>query len=195
MTSSVSTNRCTLSSGMLSEFCLVLVNSALFWAVAFSIFWTESKTAQKTCLAGRSFSFTTSISHYMCNIKGLYLTTNGKNTASLESAIQQWTWSYVVFRTPRNFTGGFLSKTSKHCSTITPLTTHRLTCSCGASYIGQKQSNLRNRIQRNRNQLLIRLVSLQAYAGNADPQIDFHNCEVVCNDNWRRLPILELFSQ
>ena len=67
---------------------------------------------------------------------------------------------------------------------------YKLTCSCGASYIGQTQRNLINRIEEHRT-LLSSLVSRHLQS-NPDHRVDFHNPEVTGSDNsWRRLQILE----
>ena len=65
---------------------------------------------------------------------------------------------------------------------------YKLTCSCGASYIGQTQRNLINRIEEHRTSLSSSVCRhLQA---NPD-RVDFHNPEVIDSDNsWRRLQIL-----
>jgi len=66
---------------------------------------------------------------------------------------------------------------------------YKLTCSCGASYIGQTQRNLINRIEEHPTSLSSSVCRhLQA---NPDHRVDFHNPEVVGSDNWRRLQILE----
>ena len=67
---------------------------------------------------------------------------------------------------------------------------YKLTCSCGASYIGQTQRNLINRIEEHRTSLSSALCRhLQA---NPDHRVDFHNPEVIGSDsNGRRLQILE----
>ena len=68
---------------------------------------------------------------------------------------------------------------------------YKLTCSCGASYIGQTQRNLINRIEEHRTSLSSSVCRhLQA---NPDHRVDFHNPnpEVTGSDNWRRLQILE----
>ena len=67
---------------------------------------------------------------------------------------------------------------------------YKLTWSCGASYIGQTQRNLINRIEEHRTSLSSSVPRhLQA---NLDHRVDFHNPEVIGSDNnWRRLQILE----
>jgi len=66
---------------------------------------------------------------------------------------------------------------------------YKLTCSCGASYIGQTQCNLINRIEEHRTSLSSSVCRhLQA---NPDHRVDFHNPEVIGSDNWRRLQITE----
>ena len=67
---------------------------------------------------------------------------------------------------------------------------YKLTCSCGASYIGQTQRNLINRIEEHRTSLSSAVCRhLQA---NPDHLVDFHNLEDIGSDNnWRRLQILE----
>ena len=67
---------------------------------------------------------------------------------------------------------------------------YKLTCSCGASYIGQTQRNLINRIEEHRTSLSSSVrIHLQA---NANHRVVFHNPEVIGSDNnWRRLQILE----
>ena len=67
---------------------------------------------------------------------------------------------------------------------------YKLTCSCGASYIGQTQRNLINRIEEHRTSRSSSVCRhLQA---NPDHRVDFHNPEVIGSDNnWRRLQILE----
>jgi len=67
---------------------------------------------------------------------------------------------------------------------------YKLTCSCGASYIGQTQRTLINRIEEHRTSLSSSACRhLQA---NPDHRVDFHNHEVIGSDNnWRRLQILE----
>jgi len=67
---------------------------------------------------------------------------------------------------------------------------YKLTCSCGASYIGETQRNLKNRIEEHRTSLSSSICRhLQA---NPDHRVDFHNPEVIGSDNnWRRLQILE----
>ena len=67
---------------------------------------------------------------------------------------------------------------------------YKLTCSCVASYIGQTQRNLINRIEEHRTSLSFSVCShLQA---NPDHRADFHYPEVIGSDNnWRRLQILE----
>ena len=67
---------------------------------------------------------------------------------------------------------------------------YKLTCSCGASYIGQTQCNLINRIEERRTSLSSSVCRhLQA---NPDHRVVFHNPEVIGSDNnWRRLQILE----
>ena len=66
---------------------------------------------------------------------------------------------------------------------------YKLTCSCGASYIGQTQRNLINCIEEHRTSLSSAVCRhLQA---NPDHRVDFHNPEVIGSDNnWRRLQIL-----
>jgi len=54
---------------------------------------------------------------------------------------------------------------------------YKLTCSCGASYIGQTQDNLINRIEEHRTSLSSSVCRhLQA---NPDHRVDFHNPEVI----------------
>ena len=67
---------------------------------------------------------------------------------------------------------------------------YKLTCSCGASYIGQTQRNLINRTEEHRTSLSSSVCRhLQA---NPDHRVDLHNPEVIGSDNnWRRLQILE----
>ena len=67
---------------------------------------------------------------------------------------------------------------------------YKLTCSCGASYIGQTQRNLINRIEEHRTSLSSSVCRhLQT---NPDNRVDFHNPEVIGSDNnGRRLQILE----
>ena len=67
---------------------------------------------------------------------------------------------------------------------------YKLTCSCGASYIGQTQRNLINRIEEHRTSLSSSVCRhLQA---NPDHRVDFHNPVVIGSDNnWRQLQILE----
>ena len=66
---------------------------------------------------------------------------------------------------------------------------YKLTCSCGASYIGQTQRNLINRIEEHRTSLSSSVCRhLQA---NPDHRVVFHNPEVIGSDNRRRLQILE----
>jgi len=67
---------------------------------------------------------------------------------------------------------------------------YKLTCSCGASYIGQTQRNLINRIEEHRTSPSSSVCRhLQA---NSDHRVNFHNPEVIGSDNnWRRLQILE----
>ena len=66
---------------------------------------------------------------------------------------------------------------------------YKLTCSCGASYIGQKQHNLINRVEEHQTSLSSSVCRhLQA---NPDHGVDFHNPEVIGNDNWRQQQILE----
>ena len=67
---------------------------------------------------------------------------------------------------------------------------YKLTCSCGASYIGQTQRSLINRIEEHRTSLSSSVSRhLQA---NPDHRLDFHNPEVISSDNnWWRLQILE----
>ena len=74
------------------------------------------------------------------------------------------------------------------CRSGFPIAT--LTCSCGASYIGQTQRNLIKCIEEHRTSLSSSVCRhLQA---NPDHRVDFHNPEVIGSDNnWRRLQILE----
>ena len=67
---------------------------------------------------------------------------------------------------------------------------YKLTCSCGASYIGQTQRNIINRIEEHRTSLGSSVCRhLQA---NPDHRVDSHNPEVIGSDNnWRWLKILE----
>ena len=66
---------------------------------------------------------------------------------------------------------------------------YKLTCSCGASYIGQTQRNLINRIKEHR--MSISSSVCRHLQANPDHRVDFHNPEVIASDNWRRLQILE----
>ena len=67
---------------------------------------------------------------------------------------------------------------------------YKLTCSCGASYIGQTQRNLINRIEEHRTSLSS--AACRHLQANPDHRVDFHNPEVIDSDNnWRRLQILE----
>jgi len=66
---------------------------------------------------------------------------------------------------------------------------YKLTCSCGASYIGQTQRNLISCIEEHRTSLSS-LVCRHLQA-NPHHRVDFHNPEVIGSDNWRRLQILE----
>ena len=70
------------------------------------------------------------------------------------------------------------------------ITVYKLTCSCGASYIGQTQRNLINRIEEHRTSHSSAVCRhLQA---NPDHRVDFHNPEIIGSDNnGRRLQILE----
>ena len=67
---------------------------------------------------------------------------------------------------------------------------YRLTCSCGASYIGQTQRNVINCIEERRTSLSSS--ACRHWQANPDHRVDFHNPEVFgSNNNWRRLQILE----
>jgi len=59
---------------------------------------------------------------------------------------------------------------------------YKLTCSCGASYIGQKQRNLINRTEEHRTSLCSS-VCRHLQANPDDDRIDFHNPEVIGSDN------------
>ena len=68
---------------------------------------------------------------------------------------------------------------------------YKLTCSCGASYIGQTQRNLINRIEENRTSLSSSVC--RHSQANQDHRVDFHYPEVTGSDkNWRRLQSLDL---
>ena len=65
-------------------------------------------------------------------------------------------------------------RTGKPYSTvITYIIVHWLTCSCGASYIGQTQSNLINRIEEHRTSLSSSVC--RHLEANPDHRVDFHN--------------------
>ena len=89
------------------------------------------------------------------------------------------------FQNIRKLQSRFSVRTDKFYSIV-----YRLTCSCGASYIGQRRRILINRIAEHRTSLSSSVYrQLQA---NPDHRVDFRNPEVTGSDNnWRQLQVLE----
>jgi len=121
MPSPVFANCCALSLWMLSERCLVMVTPVIFVPLISAIFEQEARWNTATCLTGWALPF---------HPNAPYLTTCGKNSANLQNAMQQWTWSCAVFSKHENVKAGFRSKTGNFFNRYVLC---RVTCSCSAS--------------------------------------------------------------